>query len=271
MLLKSNAHTHTTFCDGKNTVEEMVQAAIARDFVSLGFSVHGWTPYELVPITLEKEALYREEVKRVREKYAGQIEILLGIERDALYEGRDYEGYEYLIDSTHWFEKDGVGFCVDYSAERMDEYVNKYYGGDYYAYTAGYWAQTAKMCAQSRATFIGHIDLVTKFNEGYRQFDETDPRYLNPAKEAAKCAIERGIPLEMNTGAITRGYRNTPYPGPALLRFIREEGGEIIVNSDAHSAEGIDTAFDLCVEMLRAAGFDHALRLRAKGFEEVGL
>ena len=62
-ILNSNAHTHTTFCDGKNTVEEMVQAAIDRNFVSLGFSVHGWTPYELVPITLEKEALYREEVK----------------------------------------------------------------------------------------------------------------------------------------------------------------------------------------------------------------
>ena len=30
MLPLSNAHTHTTFCDGKNTVEEMAQAAIAR-------------------------------------------------------------------------------------------------------------------------------------------------------------------------------------------------------------------------------------------------
>ena len=271
MLLNSNAHTHTTFCDGKNTVEEMVQAAIDRGFVSLGFSVHGWTPYELVPITLEKEALYREEVKRIREKYAGQIEIILGVERDALYEDRDYEGYEYIIDSTHWFVKDGVYCCADYTEKHMLGYVNDVFGGDFYAYTGAYFRQAAKMCSESNATFIGHIDLVSKFNEGFKHFDETDPRYLNAAREAILCAIERGKPLEMNTGAIARGYRSIPYPRPELLKFIREHGGEIIINSDSHSAPTLDTGFDLSAELARAAGFKHILQLRSSGLAEVGL
>lgn len=271
MIYRSNAHTHTTFCDGKQTVEENVLTAIEKEFVSLGFSIHGWTPYELVPVTLEKEAMYREEVKRVRAKYEGQIEILLGIERDALYEGRDYEGYEYLIDSTHWFEKDGAMFCADYSEAKMNEYVREYFGGDYYAYCARYFRQAAKMCAESKATFIGHIDLISKFNEGYKYFDEEDARYLKGALEAIELAIAKGIPLEMNTGAISRGYRATPYPNPVLLKQIRELGGEIIINSDAHSAAALDTGFDLCEEIAKAAGFDHVLRLRKRGFEEVGL
>ena len=36
-----NLHTHTTFCDGKNTPEEMVRAALSLGMDSLGFSGHG--------------------------------------------------------------------------------------------------------------------------------------------------------------------------------------------------------------------------------------
>ena len=163
MKIRSNVHTHTTFCDGENSVEEMARAAIDLGFVSLGYSIHGWTPYETVPVTMEKEALYRDEVRRVREKYRDQIEILLGAERDALYP-RDFSQYEYLIDSTHCFLADGEYVCVDRSAGHMEEMVRKHFGGDYYAYFRAYFRREAEVCAQSDAAFIGHIDLVSKYN-----------------------------------------------------------------------------------------------------------
>lgn len=268
MKLCANAHTHTVYCDGRDAPEAMVRAAIDRGFVSLGFSIHGWTPYELVPVTLERETAYRAELRRLREKYRDRIEILVGAERDALYD-RDFSEYEYLIDSTHWFIRDGAYICVDSSAERMNEAVRTHFGGDYYAYCRAYFRREAEVCARSDATFIGHIDLVSKFNEGGRYFDEADSRYLAPALEAVDCAVARGLPIEMNTGAIARGYRSAPYPAAPLLRRIRELGGEIIINSDAHSADGLDCAFNLCVEIARACGFDHSLRLRTSGFEEV--
>ncbi len=270
MKIRSNVHTHTTFCDGKNSVEEMVLAAIERDFVSLGFSIHGWTPYEAVPVTLEKEALYRAEVRRVREKYRGQIEILLGAERDALYP-RDFSEYEYLIDSTHFIVKDGEYLCVDRSAACMEDAVRRHFGGDYYAYCRAYFRREAEVCAQSDAAFIGHIDLVRKFNEGNRYFDEEDPRYLAPALEAVECAVAQNLPIEMNSGAIARGYRSVPYPSAALLRRIRDLGGEILINGDSHSAAALETGYELCVDLARACGFDHVLRLRATGWEELGL
>lgn len=269
MQILSNMHTHTTFCDGANSVEEMVQSALERNFVSLGFSIHGWHPLEVVPVTLEREAAYRAEVRRVREKYRGQIEILLGAERDSIYE-RDFSDYEYLIDSTHWFEEGGEFFCADYSEERMLAQV-KHFGGDFYAYCRSYFRQAEKMCAKSDAAFIGHIDLISKFNEGMRYFDENDPRYLKGAKDAAMAAIERGVPLEINTGAIARGYRSAPYPSLPLLKFIHDQGGEVIVNGDSHSAAALETAYDLALENAVRAGFDHVLRMRVGGFEEVGI
>ena len=58
MKLRANAHTHTTFCDGKNSVEEMTLAAIERGFVALGFSMHGWTPYETTAKVYTKQCVH---------------------------------------------------------------------------------------------------------------------------------------------------------------------------------------------------------------------
>ena len=270
MKLQSNAHCHTTFCDGRNTPEEMIHAALARDFVSLGFSIHGWTPYEPTPVNMEKEAEYRAELRRLQEKYRSQIEILIGAERDYLYE-RDFSGYEYLIDSAHCLLRDGEYLYVDGPEERTEENVRRFFGGDYYAYCRAYFEQEAELCARSDAAFIGHIDLVSIFNGNGKHFDETDPRYLKPALEAVEIAVRRGIPIEMNSGGINRGYRTMPYPGPALLKHIRALGGEIIINSDAHRADHLDGGFETCIQTARACGFDHALRLRTSGFEEVPL
>lgn len=42
MYQKQNLHTHTCFCDGKDTPEEMIQEALKRGFDSLGFSMHSY-------------------------------------------------------------------------------------------------------------------------------------------------------------------------------------------------------------------------------------
>ena len=39
-MIKSNLHTHTTFCDGKNTPEDVVKEAMERGFDIIGFSAH---------------------------------------------------------------------------------------------------------------------------------------------------------------------------------------------------------------------------------------
>lgn len=270
MLPLSNAHTHTTFCDGKNTVEEMAQAAIARGFVSLGFSIHGWTPYEVTPLSLEKEARYRAEVRRVAEVYRDRLDIICGIERDAGFE-RPLDGFDYHIDSVHFLPCEGEMTSLDYSAQRTQHIVDCAFGGDYYAFCRAYYRLICDVCESSTADFLGHIDLVSKFNEGGRRFDESDPRYLGPALEAAECAVRRGLPIEINTGAIARGNRTTPYPNPAILRHIHQIGGRIIINSDAHSAEMIDCAFPQAVALAKDCGFKAVLRLRSFGFEEIPL
>ena len=80
----TNYHTHTTFCDGKNTVEEVVLSAIERGFDAIGFSGHGHTAFDFTYCMMDMDA-YLAEVHRVREKYKKEIEVYAGVEEDASY------------------------------------------------------------------------------------------------------------------------------------------------------------------------------------------
>ena len=80
-MIKTNFHTHTTFCDGKNTAEEMVEAAIKKGFTHLGFSAHSYTAYdESCGLPLSKMEEYKKEIYRLKKKYKDKIKIYCGIE-----------------------------------------------------------------------------------------------------------------------------------------------------------------------------------------------
>ena len=42
----SNYHTHTVYCDGRDTPEELVLEALRLGCPELGFSEHSWLPGE---------------------------------------------------------------------------------------------------------------------------------------------------------------------------------------------------------------------------------
>ena len=108
--------------------------------------------------------------------------------------------------------------------------------------------------ADRRPAILGHIDLVTKLNRGNALFDEDDPRCRTAALEALHHTDPDATLLEVNTGAISRGYRDTPYPAVFLLREWRGMGGQIILTADAHSPETVVYGYGQAAELARAAG-----------------
>lgn len=268
-IFRSCAHNHTVFCDGKSTPEEMVLRAIELGFVSLGFSGHGYAPYDPTGMPRKDEIKYREEVKRLRKVYGDKIEILLGVEHDALMPYDNYP-YEFMIESVHNLYKDRYVYSVDWDQPHLEDAI-RVHGGDIYDYCKVYFDTCAETYLHSPAQIAGHVDLVCKFNEKTPLFDENDPRYLGPAFEALDCALEKGMIIEVNTGAMARGYRTTPYPNPAILKRVKEKGGKVMVNSDCHDAKNLLFGYEDARELLLRCGFDSAVILRKQGFEEVGL
>ena len=89
--------------------------------------------------------------------------------------------------------------------------------------------------------------------------------------EAMLACLEVTPIVEVNTGAIARGYRTAPYPAPFLLSEWRATGGRVILTADAHHVGGIQFAYADAAAHARAAGYDSALILTRNGWAEVPL
>lgn len=274
-MILQNLHTHTVYGDGRNTAEEMVQPAIRSGCAALGFSEHSPFPpvgkhdgYSLLP---ERVADYRAEVLQLRENYRNQIDIFLGLEQDIDSLPPEHP-YDYLIGSVHNLRAGGSKWLpVDESAEAFVRYAREYFGGDCLAMAEAYYRLEAEVVQKTGCQIVGHFDLITKFNEEGQLFSEDDPRYRNAALEALNAVLEHDVIVEINTGAISRGYRTTPYPAPFLLRAIREKGGRICITSDSHSAQTITCSFAKAAELAVACGFQETWNLTKRGFQPVSL
>ena len=241
---RQDLHTHTTYCDGKNTPREMIEAAIDMGLRRIGFSGHAPSPCPDEDYAMRAEAIpdYIAEVRALAEEYKGRIEVLCGIEQD-VYSPPAPEGLDYIIGSVHYVKAGEHYFAVDISADDLRKNCDTYFGGDAYAMIEAYFAGYERL-AQMKFDIVGHIDLITKFNRGGVFFDENDERYLAAARRAVDLLIPTGALFEINTGAISRGYRDAPYPAPPILDYIRKKGGKFILSGDTHRAENLCYGFD---------------------------
>ncbi len=237
-------HIHTTYCDGKDSPRDMVLSAIEKGVEEIGFSAHSYTFFdESYCIKKENVEKYKEEIKALREEFEDRIKLYCGIEQD-YYSAETTEGFDYVIGSVHYVKKGDEYLPVDESEEIFCDIVKKYYNGDFYSLAEDYFETVSKVIEKTNADIIGHLDLITKFNEGGKLFDEKNERYVVSYKKAVDNLIKTGKVFEINTGAISRGYRSVPYPGEDIRDYIASKGGKFILSSDAHTREGLCFEFE---------------------------
>ncbi len=236
-------HMHTHFCDGKNSPEDMILSAIEKGLKTVGVCLHSVVDSSIQEyVDLEKEKNFCEEMKVLKEKYKGKINVLCGIEWDLLTLNSVGE-YDYVIGSSHFIQKDGKYFFIDRSEKEFLRTAKEAFNDDFYAFAEYYFAQIEKL-ASIKIDIIGHIDLVTKFNQDNKYFDVKNPRYVNAYKKAIDKLVLLEKPFEINMGAISRGYRTEPYPALDVLEYIKQKGGKLILSSDSHSKENIAYEYD---------------------------
>lgn len=264
-----NLHTHSTYCDGKHTPEQMVEYAIKKGFDSLGFSAHSYMffspEHSIKPSEVEN---YKNEITGLKEKYKNELEIFLGLEVD-MYSQVDLSGYDYLIGSCHYFKFNDEYVGFDRSAAECQRIIKEYFGGDGEKFALEYYKQFSSLCEHGKFDILGHFDVIAKNNEKVFLFDENSKVYLNAAFEAID-AFKGKVPLfEVNTGSIGRGYKTMPYPSVPILKRLKECGFGAVISSDCHDGEKLDCNFDDARELLKQCGFKERYILTQSGFKAV--
>ena len=247
----SNFHTHTEFCDGKSCAEEMTERAVELGFSELGFSSHSPLDGEDWCLTPENFAKYADTVLSLKERYCEKTKIFLGIEQDFMSEKINLP-FEYIIGSVHSVEThDGERF-VDISLDGVLETIDKYFGGDAYTYAEAYYDRVGYVVAKTGCDIIGHFDLVTKYIEKVPYLSEDHPRYIAAQDKALDKLLSTNAVFEVNTGAIARGHRTTPYPNARVLQRLREAGKAVVVNSDCHHKDKLDMGIVRATRMMES-------------------
>lgn len=271
MSYLQNLHTHTTFCDGKHTPEEMVHYAIGKGFDSLGFSGHSrmvYSPYSKV--TVESTEQYKKEINTLKSRYADRLKIYLGLEVD-IYSNVDLSGYDYLIGSVHYLKMDEGYIGIDRSAPTIKNLIDTHFQGDSLRLAKTYYETVSMLPQYGGFDIIGHFDLITKNIEIMPLFDIEGKSYMNLAFDAMH-ALKDKIPFfEVNTGAVARGFRSTPYPCVNLMKELNRLGFGAVITSDCHDGTKLDCGFADARLLLKLCGFKSHYILTDTAFEAIDL
>lgn len=251
--MKTNYHTHTVWCDGKNTPEEMILSALDKGFDILGFSAHSTYPVDNeCTVPPARLPAYFAEVRALSKKYADRLTVLCGVEADYIPGVTDpdrprYAAFapDYLIGSVHYVTApDGAHVPVDHTPDLLAEGIATHFGGSVRSFISAYFAQQRDMIRRFDFDLVGHPDLCRKFNVKYPYFDETADWYRDELIRTADVIAASGKPVEVNTGAISRGWLNDAYPSADFRTLLRTRGVPFVLSADAHAADTLDCAFD---------------------------
>lgn len=250
-MVTADLHIHTNYCDGKSGIEEIILSAIEKGLKVVGISSHGFTEFDTsYCISAHKIDHYLKEIATLKDKYKDKIEVLAGIELD-LMSSTPTDRYDYVIGSMHYIKWGDKYYSLDVNPEGFNRIVNTVFGGDAYALAEQYYSELANALKNTKVDIIGHFDLITKYNQNGGLFDTKHPRYIAAYRKAVDEIINLQIPFEINTGAISRGYRSEPYPSMDIIEYINGKGGKFILSSDSHSADTVAYQLSSWAEKLK--------------------
>ena len=269
-MVVSDFHTHTNYDHAHHTPAQMAAEAARLGMTALGLVGHSRMTIPChYAMSVEGERQFFAECTALKTQYEGQMDVFCGIEMDYYAAPVDLP-YDYRIGSVHYIPRDdGTFLSVDSKAEYLTTHANVL--GGFLPLVQQYYESVAQIVSVTDCDIIAHFDLVTKFNEPHPLFSPEEPAFRRAALDAVDALLPYDRLFEINTGAISRGYRVTPYPAPFLLKHIAQRGGRILLSSDAHDISGLLFQFDQSAQLARSCGFSTVWTLTTSGFVEIPL
>jgi histidinol-phosphatase (PHP family) len=269
-------HVHTTFCDGSETPEAMVKAALSAGMTDIGFSAHAAWPFATTwHMNATRYDDYLAEIQRLKTAYSGQIAISTGFEADWIdgTTAPDSACYgqfnaDYLIGSVHFVSarKGTIAepWSIDAPTEDVRRGIERCFAGDGKRATIAYWGTVRDMVRSCDFDIVGHLDVLRKRNGDVRFFDESAAWYRAELKETVRTIARAGKIVELNTGAIARKAMDAIYPSDELLALLRKADVPVMLNSDAHAGATLTCAYERARTAARSAGYEKFMYLENK-------
>lgn len=272
----TNYHSRCSFCDGRAPFEEFVKEAISQGFYSYGVSSHAPLPFP-TQWTMEWEQMeaYLDEFNNLRQKYADEIELYVGLEIDYLNEESNPSvtrftelPLDYRIGSVHLlYDAAGEVVDIDCSPAVFKERVDRHFNGDVLRVIRMYFDRLFRMVELGGFDILGHADKMHYNASCYHPGLLDEPWYEALMKDYFSLVASRGYLVEINTKAYDS--LGTFYPNSRYWELMKEYQIKILVNSDAHYPERINAGRMEALRLLQAKGFATVAELHQGSWREV--
>jgi histidinol-phosphatase (PHP family) len=260
-----NYHSHSLFCDGKALPEEFIKPAVGKGFPAFGYSSHAPVPFaSRWNMAADKLPGYRAELARIKSDYADRIEVYAGLEVDYIeglwgyrQSGLHQQGFDYCIGSVHYIGRfpDGSHFCFDGEPDAFFKGIGALYHHDFTRAIRNYYQSVMRMVEVDKPDIIGHLDKIKMHNSVKPYLNEEETWYIDLVEETLEVIRKHGSILEVNTRGL---YKHNPpllYPASWVLKRALEKKIPVMLNSDSHHPDEIESGFDYASAILREIGF----------------
>lgn len=254
MPVRFDYHMHTLFSDGKNSHEEMVEAAIEKGFFEIGFTDH-FCIKQPCSWAMGEDGLQQmvNKLEELQVKYREQIRILLGVEVDYFPDkeeeiARELEKYpfDYVLGSVHFLDN----WNYDSDRSRYSEFSNDYL----YRW---YFAELQKAASSGLFDTMAHPDLIKKF----QVWPESTQNGL--FRQTAEVFAKSEVAFEVNTSGIDRPCGEF-FPGKEFLTELFKADVPVTLGSDSHKAEQIGRYFNDARTLIKELGYQNLIRYRKR-------
>ena len=265
MTLKWDGHTHTKFCyHGDDAeLEAYVERAMALGFQRYSVTEHpplpeGWVPDERLMAELAMPfaelPAYFEYVLEMKRRYAGRIELAVGLEMDYLHGCTSFSDelmkpyldvLEDVVVSVHYLPGEGGMRCVDFTADDFRRNLLSAYGTmtsvveTYFDHVEQAVAWAAGLPMRKR---IGHPLLIAKFQSELPPVETVQIR--RRLERLAELLAASGVGLDVNTAGLRVATCGQAYAPEWFVRRCLELGVEVVYGSDAHRPEHVGYGYD---------------------------
>lgn len=252
---KYNFHSHTQFCDGRDTMEAIARSAVESGFVHLGFTPH--SPVDILsPCNMDRKNVgaYLAEVSRLDRELP--VSVYAGMEIDYLGPGRGpaaayYQdlGLDFSIGSVHFIpSRRGDLVDIDGPFDRFRRNMADVFDNDLRYVVETFYDQSARMLAEGCFDILGHFDKIVQNAALYSPGLEQQGWYNDLVDSYIAGIVASGVIVEINTKARTRLGRF--FPHERYWKRLRDAGVTLMVNSDVHEAPLVNASRDEVFAML---------------------
>ncbi len=240
------SHCHTPLC--KHAIgepDEYAVVALDRGFKGITFTCHCPLPggYSAsVRMAPEQYDDYVAMIHATREKFAGRLDVRLGLESDY------YPGVEPWLEELH--SRVPLSHVLGSIHYQVSDYRKLYYHGDVRTYQNLYYEHLALSAESGLFDTLAHPDLIK--NESPEDWDFETMRPV--IARALDRIAATGVAMELNTSGMQKSLPEMN-PSPAQLTMMRERGIPVVIGADAHTPARVGDAYAAAMDLLETAGY----------------